>query len=185
MRILAGQYKGRSLLRPRGIRPTSDKVKAALFNILADAVPGARCLDVCAGSGSVGLEALSRGAAAVTWIERDPACYRALRQNVERVIGACPAPHLTVMRQDAPAALRQLGERGAQFDLIFLDPPYDDISLVKRTLQVISRHAILTPSGWLVVEHASRVEVPQPVENIEVVSRYRYGDTTLSLGHLR
>ena len=181
MRILAGQGKGRALARPGGIRPTSDKVKAALFNILADAVPGARFLDVCAGSGAVGLEALSRGAASVTWIERNALCCRRLRDNVERVFPSSATARARVLCRDAPAALRRLGERGAQFELIFVDPPYDDISLLKRTLQAIGRHAILPSSGWLVVEHANRTDVPQPVENIEVVSRHRYGDTALSL----
>ena len=180
MRILGGQYKGHALKLPRGIRSTSDKVRAAVFNILADAIEGARFLDVCAGSGAIGLEALSRGAAAVTWIEREPACCTALTANIER-LGARLGAQLQVVRQEAPVALRQLGRRGAQFDLVFIDPPYRDISLLKKALQAIFDHAILPLTGWLIVEHDVRLDIVQLIENIEVVGRYRYGDTALSV----
>jgi len=180
MRILAGQCRGRLVKRPRGIRPTSAKVTAALFNIAADAVQGARFLDVCAGSGTVGLEALSRGAAAVTWIERQPSCCRLLADSVARVAGDASA-RTAVVCDDAPTAIRRLGLRGDQFDLIFVDPPYRDISLLKKTLQAIERHAILPPAGWLIVEHHRRLNMSQLVEKIAVVQQYRYGDTTLSV----
>lgn len=179
MHILAGQYKGRALKRPRGIRLTSEKVKGAIFNILADAITDARFLDICAGSGSVGLEALSRGASSVTWVERDPACCRVLKENVECVCGASAGAN--ILRQDASAALRQLGSRGASFDLIFTDPPYDDIPLIKKTLQGVEAHAILRASGWLVVEHERRVDLSQLVDNIEIARQYHYGDTVLSV----
>ena len=182
MRILAGWAKGRAIKRPPGIRPTTDKVRAALFNIVGESVVGARFLDVCAGSGAVGFEALSRGAASVTWIERDPACCRVLRENLARVCGAAAtSARASVLGLDAPFALRRLAAQHASFDLIFVDAPYADISLLKRALQPLGAHAILAPSGWLIVEHASRVDLPQPIENIAVVSRYRYGDTALSL----
>ena len=181
MRILAGQYKGRTLKLPRGLRSTSDKVRAAVFNIVADAIAGSRFLDVCAGSGAIGLEALSRGAASVTWIEQHKACCVILRENLRRMAGERPAQPCAILCHDALEGLRKLGRSGAQFDLIFLDPPYRDISLLKKALQAISHHAILPDTGWLIVEHERHCTVPQLVDTIEVVSQYPYGDTALSL----
>ena len=182
MHILAGAFKGRAVKRPRGVRMTSEKVKGAVFDILADAVRGAAFLDLCAGSGSVGLEALSRGAASVTWVERDPVCCRALRDNVALICGTSAETGTTqVLGHDAPTAVRQLAGRGTAFDLIFFDPPYDDISLLKKTLQGVGAHAILRASGWLIVEHERRVDLLQLIGNIHIVRQYHYGGTVLSV----
>jgi len=180
MRILTGRAKGQFVKRPRGSRLTSEKVKAALFNILGDHVRGARFLDVCAGSGSVGLEAWSLGAERVTWIERDPRCCAVIKENIANICRV-PRPHdLQVLCADAPAAMRRLGHAGQQVDVIFVDAPYRDISLLKKTLQALERHAILRPTGWLVVEHERRLTLAQLLENMRVLHQYRYGDTVLS-----
>src|SRR3954465_7399669 len=120
MRIVAGRWGGRTLHAPRGrsTRPTSDRVREALFSILGP-LDGARVLDLFAGSGALGLEALSRGAAAATFVERERLALRALRDNVAD-LGA----DAEVVAADARVFLRAARERGAQYDLVFLDPPY-------------------------------------------------------------
>ena len=180
MRILAGRHKGRLLKRPSDARLTSEKVKGAFFNIVADTIHGAAMLDLCAGSGSVGLEALSRGADHVTWVEQHPASAKVLLDNVRLVLGGIAMPQARLLRQDAPAAVRQLAAEQCRFDFIFFDPPYRDIPLLKKTLQAIGHHAILRESGWLVVEHERRTDLPQLVDSLEVIRQYRYGDTVLS-----
>ncbi len=181
MRILAGQWKGQLLKCPRTIRATSDKVRAALFNILGETIRGARVLEVCAGSGAVGLEACSRGAQAVTWIESQPVCVRVLRANLERLIPAWSRqPHFHLLPYEAVPALKRLARDRAVFDLIFLDPPYRDISLLKRVLHTLEASAILVSTGWVVVEHHQATEFPQLLGQLEVSTSYRYGDTRLT-----
>jgi 16S rRNA (guanine966-N2)-methyltransferase len=182
MRILAGQFKGSLIKYPKTIRPTTDKVRAALFNILGAAVEGARVADLCAGSGAVGLEACSRGAMRVTWIEQNAACARILRENIARMQErAEPRVPCEVVRADVRQAVVRLAARGEQFDLIFLDPPYRDISLLKKALQEIGRSAILSPAGWVVVEHSQAQDLPQPIDLLQVTDSYRYGDTRLTV----
>src|SRR5881394_1213907 len=126
MRIIAGEWGGRRLAAPPGrdTRPTSDRVREALFSILGP-LDGARVLDLFAGSGALGLEALSRGAAQATLVERAPAALRALRENVAEVVAA-----------DARAYLRAAREQGAQYDLVFLDPPYNAAAALGRELEL-------------------------------------------------
>jgi 16S rRNA (guanine966-N2)-methyltransferase len=180
MRILAGDLQGVALKQPVGIRPTTGKVRAALFNILDDAVIGSRVADLCAGSGAVGLEALSRGAAHVTWVEADSACAQTLRRNIASARDRAErALSCHVLRADVISAIPRLMRDGL-FDLVFFDPPYRDIPLIKKALRRISASDILAPSGWLVVEHSQEQNISQLIENIEVTSSYRYGDTRLT-----
>jgi 16S rRNA (guanine966-N2)-methyltransferase len=120
MRIIAGEYKGRRLVAPPGTatRPTSDRVREALFSILGARVEDADVLDLFAGSGALGIEALSRGAQKATFVDNAPAALTTIRRNLEGVQGA------TVVRRDARAFLRDARENGRQYDLVFLDPPY-------------------------------------------------------------
>lgn len=122
MRITGGEYGGRPLRAPRGqsVRPTQDRVREALFSMLAAEIPGSRFLDLYAGSGAVGLEALSRGAAEVVWVEADRAVCRLTQENITRLAGA----GRRVICADVSGWLRRAGH-DARFDIVYADPPYE------------------------------------------------------------
>ncbi len=170
MRVVAGAFKGRRLQAPRGsrTRPTADRVREALFSILGD-VSGLRVLDLYAGSGALGIEALSRGAAAATFVERDPRAVAALRRNLESV-----GSEAEVRRQDA---LRFLEAAEPAFDLVFLDPPYDS---AVRLAEPLSKRlpAVLTDEARIVTESDKRapLELSLPLELERV-----YGDTRIAV----
>lgn len=156
IRIIAGQWRGRRLAVPAapGLRPTPDRVRETLFNWLAPRVPGARCLDLFAGSGALGLEAASRGAGEVVLVERSRPVVAAL----EAAVAALGAG--TVVRVVAGDALDWLAPGRGPFDLIFLDPPYAG-GLLDPALAVIHRAGLLAPGGRLYLEDR-RADVPLP-----------------------
>lgn len=176
MRIVAGAARGRRLVVPRGgdVRPTADRVKEALFSSLQPALSGARVLDLFAGSGALGLEALSRGAASVTFVERSRHALTALRRNSE-VVGL---PGVHVVPGDVVAVLLRGELADGPFDLVLLDPPYDlpDASL-RACLDAVLRH--LADHAIVVVERATRAGAPPWPEGLLVAPARRYGDTTL------
>ena len=172
MRVIAGRYRGRRLRTPtwEGLRPTSDKLRETLFNILAPRVPGARVLDGLAGTGAVGIEALSRGASHVTFVDKDPRAVALIESNLT-LCGI--AADYNVRREEALAALTH---PDAEFDLILLDPPYD-LQPVSPTLEAAA--ACLSADGLLVLERATRREpdVPAPLIRVRDVQS---GDSTLT-----
>jgi 16S rRNA (guanine966-N2)-methyltransferase len=181
MRVIAGELKGRRLVAPRGMhtRPTLDRVKEALFSILCD-VRDARVLDCFAGTGSLGIEALSRGAAHVTFIEPDRAALTALRRNLatlqlETVVRILPQRLERVLKA-AP------WEKDA-FDLVFFDPPYAMIrdGSMARIAEVYQRalSRALAPHARIMVEHPSPEPAP-PLPGLEFVETRPYGDTALT-----
>ncbi|HEU5006296.1 MAG TPA: 16S rRNA (guanine(966)-N(2))-methyltransferase RsmD [Jatrophihabitantaceae bacterium] len=183
MRIVAGAAKGRRLAVPaKGTRPTSERAREALFNSLRSLldVEGARVLDLFAGSGAVGLEALSRGAAAATFVESDRAAAAVLRRNVATV----GLPGASVLAR--PAASVLAGEPEAQFDLVFADPPY---ALPDGDLDVLLRR--LVGGGWLaadavlIVERSARDEPLTWPESVAPVMNRRYGEGQLWYGRPR
>jgi 16S rRNA (guanine(966)-N(2))-methyltransferase RsmD len=175
VRIIAGQYKGRRLQAPRwpGLRPTSDKLRETLFNVLAPRIEGARVLDAYAGTGAVGLEALSRGAAKVAFIDHDRRSAGLVRTNV--TLCGVEEQRYTIHCGEVAGVLRRL-DAGVRFDLIFLDPPYDH----PPTLDVLDAAGRrLEQHGLLVLEHAARgaLDVPADLERVRDV---RSGDSTLT-----
>src|SRR5438046_7649966 len=122
MRVIGGIHRGRRLRAVRGlaVRPTSDRLRETLFNILAPRIGGSRFLDICAGSGAVGIEALSRGATEVTFIERSRQACVAIEAN----LASLGITRSTIIKHDAAASLKKLARESAQFDLVFFDPPY-------------------------------------------------------------
>ena len=180
MRIIAGTLKGRRLTPPSwdGLRPTSDKLRETLFNILAPRIAGARVLDGYAGTGAIGIEALSRGAVAVTFVERDSRAAALIEAN----LAACGVRQgYTIDRGDVLAALRRTPV-GAGFDVIFLDPPYD-IDNVTGLLDAAA--ARLAPDGRLVLERATRRERVVPASLVHERD-VKSGDSTLTfLVHAR
>ncbi len=166
-------------MRPGGIRPTSDKVRQAVFNILGEAVAGARVLDLYAGSGALGFEALSRGAAHATFIEAEAPCVRAIRENTVK-FGSAAVGRIMVMSGRVTPLLARLEQQQARFDLVLADPPYDG-SVGKKCLIQLGAYAIIKPRGWAMFEHAIQDDMPEAVGSLTRRSQHRYGDTVLSL----
>lgn len=178
IRITAGAWRGRQLKVPRGgdVRPAQDRVRLAVFSSLADRVPGARVLDLFAGTGAYGLEALSRGAASATWVENNRRILTVLRENVTTLGGPDRGP--AVVFADALRFLER-GGGDAPYDLIFADPPYDrDGGWLKKILSALTGKSILKSSGLLVMEQS--VHVPAVTrEGWQQLKRRVYGETQI------
>ncbi|HTO13002.1 MAG TPA: 16S rRNA (guanine(966)-N(2))-methyltransferase RsmD [Candidatus Binatia bacterium] len=178
MRIIAGMLKGRRLVTPKGdtTRPTADQVRIALMDTLAPRLPGARVLDLFAGAGGVGLEALSRGAAEVVFVERDARAVAALRENVAALgVGAAAR----AKRGDVLRELEALYAAGERFDVIFLDPPYD-AGLVETTLESLGGGGLLLAEGWVIAQHFTKRAPAERVGSLFAFRTRRFGETTLT-----
>ena len=178
MRIIAGAYKGRRLATPRGAttRPTADQVRIALLDTLMPWLPGARVLDLFAGAGGVGLEALSRGAAHATLVERDARAVAALRANVA-TLGVEKAAR--VVRDDVARALSALARAGERFDVVFLDPPYDTDD-VATTLDALGGADLLAAGGVVVAQHLTKRAPAASARVLAAFRTRRFGETTLT-----
>jgi 16S rRNA (guanine(966)-N(2))-methyltransferase RsmD len=174
MRIIAGALKGRRLKTPswEGLRPTSDRLRETLFNIVGARVPGAHVLDAYAGTGAVGIEAISRGAARVVFIERDPRAARLIAENLAR----CGVENgYAIIRADLARVAAPAG--AAAFDVIVLDPPYADL---EAGAVVAHAGAWLAPGGLLVLEHARRRPAPPVAGPLALTRTVTSGDSALS-----
>ena len=174
MRIIAGERKGHTIFAPKGLetRPTSDRVRENVFNIVAPWVEGARVLDLYAGSGAMGLEALSRGAASAVFVEAEPQAVRAIERNLDRLrlTGA------RVLQWDAITGLAQEAGSGRKYDLVLADPPYSmtDFDALARYLP-----RVLAQDGLVVIESAAKTE-PE-LAGLAVRSTRRYGSTRVTV----
>ena len=174
MRITGGRLAGRRLEVPRAdVRPTADRVRESLFGRLGD-LAGKRVLDLFAGSGALGFEALSRGAESVVFADRSPLVLATLRKNAER-LGVQDV--IELRRGEARAVLRRLGG-GHPFDLAFVDPPYASGQLA-AALGALVEAALLAPEA-LVVAESDRRHPPGPVEGLAAIDERRYGDTLIT-----
>jgi 16S rRNA (guanine966-N2)-methyltransferase len=173
MRIIAGSLKGRRLKTPtsEGLRPTSDKLRETLFNIIASRIPGARVLDGYAGTGALGIEAISRGAGHVTFVERDRRAQALVAANVAH----CGiADGYVIIRDSLVGALSDLN--GVMFDVVLLDPPYEQP--LDEPIAAAGRH--LAPGGLLVIEHAKRRDVASGAGTLVRSRQVISGDSALS-----
>ena len=177
--ITGGRFKGTPLLMPPRIRATESKVRQALFNILGEFVEGACVLDGFAGSGALGLEALSRGAAFAAFIEAEHGAIQAIRHNLARLSPALPEGSWQVLRAPVAKGFRLLSEAGKRFNLVLLDPPYRTAE-GKKALNSLVGCAILAPAGLVAVEHERQAILPQTIGSLLQWKRHRYGDTVLS-----
>jgi 16S rRNA (guanine966-N2)-methyltransferase len=178
MRVIAGRLRGRRIEAPKGalVRPTYDRVRESVFDILGPRVEGARVLDLFAGSGALGIECLSRGAESVTFVEKDRWALGVLRANVE-TLGVSAAA--TVLHGNAVRLLEGRVVPGGPFDLVFVDPPYAS-GLAALALALLSTRADLAPGALVVVEHA-RGEAPEAGGGALARTRTeRYGTTEVS-----
>ena len=182
MRITGGRYRSCLLRAPRGraTRPTSDRVREALFGILeaARVVEGARVLDLYAGTGALGLEALSRGAAAATLVEFAPAALAALRANIA-TLGVEDRTRIVAL--DVHRAGRRVLSSAGPFDLVIADPPWPlvDTGQAERVLSSLAIHEALAPGAWVVLEHSARTDPPNADPLVRAETR-TYGDTALT-----
>src|SRR5262245_38555100 len=175
MRVIAGTHKGRRLKTPDwdGLRPTSDKLRETLFNILAPRIGGARVLDAYAGTGALGIEALSRGAAAVTFIEND----RRAQALIEANLAQCRIDtSYTVLRTSVARGAELLRDQ-PPFDIVLMDPPYD--SPAGPALE--NAESLVAPAGVVVLEHGRRADVPSQSGRLVRVRQVISGDSVLSL----
>jgi 16S rRNA (guanine966-N2)-methyltransferase len=178
MRVISGAAKGTVLVAPRGldIRPTLDRVREALFSILGPGMEGACFLDLFAGTGANGVEALSRGAAAAVFVDKDARSLAAIRQNLH-------AAHFEdrgrIVRAVLPAGFNAIPADCAVFDFVFADPPYvfDDF---EGLLGKIAERPLLATTGQIIAEHASRTVLPEKIGPYSQFRRAVYGDTALS-----
>ncbi len=174
MRVIAGTYRGRTLKAPPGesTRPTSDRVREALFSILGDRIREADVLDLFAGSGALGLEALSRGARHATFVDEDPKAIAAVKANLDAVRAVAD-----VRRGDALRFLSGASGRGAQYDLVFLDPPY---RLAERLAPSLSEAlpAVLAPGAVAVAESDRRTPLTL---DLTLHDERRYGETLIRI----
>ena len=185
MRIIAGKFKGRRLKTPKtsAIRPTIDRVKESVFSILKNEIANARFLDLCAGSGSIGLEAISRGAASVTFVDRDPDSIQLIRSNLH-LCGLDSKVHKIQLRKSSvQKAIRALGKKLESYDLIYFDPPYGS-NIYEGCLRLISENQLLNRSGLICVEcsqtNGRMVEILQlGVGDLRPYNKKCYGDTML------
>jgi 16S rRNA (guanine(966)-N(2))-methyltransferase RsmD len=174
MRVIAGRWGGRRLRAPAGeaTRPTSDRVREALFSVLGARVEGARVLDLFAGSGALGLEALSRGAADATFVDSAPAAIRAIRDNLSALGGEAE-----VRRADARRYLGAASAAGRHYDLVFLDPPYRMAGWLGGELSA-ALPAVLAPGGVVVTESDRRAALDL---DLPLIDERRYGDTLIRI----
>ena len=185
MRVIAGQYRSRPLSAPRGIdtRPTSDRLRETLFNVLAPRIADAVFLDLYAGSGAVGIEALSRGAREAIFVEQADAPMKAIRGNLS-ALGI--AGRYALEKRSVAAALRRLAENGRVADIVFLDPPYSEVAEYTQSLGLLggASRSILAPCAIVIAEHEKRRELD---ERYGTLARYRVlkqGDAALSFFRL-
>jgi len=194
MRIITGKYRNKKLFMPRGIRPTQDKVRKAIFDILGD-ISGLSFLELFAGSGAVGLEALSNGASELVLVEYSRDCLDAIKRNINLL----RAPSCTLFHLEAQKAIKLFAGQKKHFNIIFLDPPYykeitarlplarqvQDTArgfepLAKKILQTLEAYDILSPNGLIVAQHFKREKLPETSPALGLIKQAKYGDTWLS-----
>jgi 16S rRNA (guanine966-N2)-methyltransferase len=186
MRVIAGQYRSRVLIAPRGMltRPSSDRLRETLFNVLAPRIEGASFLDLYAGSGAVGIEALSRGAARAVFVERAEEALAALRSNLDtlgiRSAARVRAVSVSAFLQRRRAGGGEAGPLDPGFDLAFLDPPYDAVEEYARTLTLLGGSGWLVPGGVAIAEHRRKQRLEDCYGSLRRSRLLEQGDAALS-----
>ena len=178
MRIIGGQLKGRKIEQPdlNNVRPTKDRIREAVFNMIAIDIPGAKVLDLFSGSGSYGLEAISRGADEAVFVEKDHMCTGVIHNNI-RKLGI--ENDTEVINKDAIEYMENIG-KNTKFDVIFADPPYNK-NLAKKTLIMVNQYDILSPSGILVIEYNRREDVSLQEGNVSILKQKTYNKIYINI----
>jgi 16S rRNA (guanine(966)-N(2))-methyltransferase RsmD len=183
MRIVGGMAKGIILKAGKGakIRPTSDKVREALFNILSGDIDGSSFLDCYAGSGAVGIEALSRGAEKVVFVESDKRAVSLIKENLKRSHFEDKA---IIIQRAFERSSKRIRELQDSFDLIFADPPYRGVNY-EKLIEQTGKHDFLKRPGWLIIEHMRKDPLPETIDELNMVKVKYYGQTALSFYQLK
>jgi 16S rRNA (guanine966-N2)-methyltransferase len=178
MRIIAGTFKGRNLKSPpsMNVRPTSDRLRETLFNVIAPRIEGVRFLDLCAGSGAVGIEALSRGASYATFIDRSRRSCKLIEANIQ--LCRIPEEQHEIYSSEAGEFLRQT--KAEPWDIVFFDPPYKEDYLKILEFLGSNTSKLLTDNGLVVVEHHHKNTLPELIGNLRRTRVLKQGDSSLS-----
>ena len=179
MRVISGIYRGRRLrtVGGRSVRPTSDRLRETLFNILAPRIEGVRFLDICAGSGAVGIEALSRGALTVTLIERSREACGVIAANLNAL--GITTSEATTINRDALMAIKRLEQESNQFDVAFFDPPYAS-ELYGEVMKRLGSGVLLTAEAIVVVEHLVKSPPETEYGKLRIVREVKQGESGLA-----
>lgn len=179
MRILTGDFKGRALpFEPKpGLRPTADKVRKAIFDTFQGVLQGKRVLDLFSGTGAMGLEALSNGAASSDFVEKDPSQAKQIERTLEKW-GLSSLGQVAAI--DVLRAIDRFAFRGERFDVIFIDPPYEE-KRGQEVVEALSEKQLLSPKGFIVLECAKREDLPERVGNYTRIRERRYGQSKVMI----
>jgi 16S rRNA (guanine(966)-N(2))-methyltransferase RsmD len=179
MRVISGKYRSRKLIAPTGLdtRPTSDRLRETLFNVVAASVPGSLWLDLFAGTGAVGIEALSRGAREVHFVESSARAARAIRANLAS-LGITEG--VSLIEREVATALRTLEAQQVTCDFCFLDPPYRQTKDYEQVLSFLSRSRLLEQDAVVIAEHDKHVDPGETFGNLHRFRKLRQGDAVLS-----
>ena len=179
MRVIAGKFRSRTLRTLRGmtLRPTSDRLRETLFNVLGAAVEGSTFVDLFAGTGAIGIEALSRGARRVIFVENHAAAVKLIRENLKSLGIAGEAE---ILAMDVIRGLKQFAARGGRVDFVFMDPPYGRAEEYERVLEFVDSTRVLAAEGIVIAEHAKKIELPEEMHSLERTRALVQGDSALS-----
>jgi 16S rRNA (guanine966-N2)-methyltransferase len=179
MRIIAGKYKSRKLVAPEGMetRPTSDRLRETLFNVVAPSISDSVWLDLFAGTGAVGIEALSRGARSVYFVESARRAARAIRENLKS-LGV--EEGFEVIEREAATALRMLDSQAVSCNFCFLDPPYRKMGDYEQVLGFVSQSRLLAPGGLVIAEHDKHFDPGESFGSLQRRRKLQQGDAVLS-----
>ena len=183
MRVIAGKYGGRKLHGPGALelRPTSDQLRETLFNILGPALEGSYFIDVFAGTGAIGIEAVSRGARKVFFLEKHPRTISLIERNLEQ-LGIRAG--IEVLAGDAERSLEKLAARHLLADFVYLDPPYDTPGEHQRILEFLGSSHLIAPQGVVIVEHFKKMVLDERFDRLELTRVKEQGDAALSFYRL-
>jgi len=186
VRVIAGEFKSRKLktLDGQATRPTSDRLKETLFNLVQSRISGSTFLDCFAGSGSIGIEALSRCAGFVVFVEESPRAVKVIRENLA-LLGEDLSPRCQILSCKAETGLKSLERMGRKFDIVFLDPPYADGNQYPRVFEQLQNCGLLSDEALVVAEHSKFLALPAQVMHLERRREVRQGDSVLSLYHFQ